>query len=59
MFSKSFDKCGGVMGRGWQHYYWSSTEASAANSYHINWDSGTYSPKKKYSGAMVRTALVF
>lgn len=31
VISKSFDKCGGAMGRGWQHHYWSSTEADAAN----------------------------
>ena len=59
IISKSFDKCGGAMGRGWQHHYWSSTEATAANSYNINWDSGTYSQKNKSSGSMVRTALAF
>jgi hypothetical protein len=59
VISKSFDKCGGAMGRGWQHHYWSSTEATAANSYNINWDSGTYSQKNKSSGSMVRTTLVF
>lgn len=59
IISKSFDKCGGAMGRGWQHYYWSSTEVNAANSYCINWDSGSYYAKGKNSGAMVRTALVF
>jgi hypothetical protein len=59
VISKSFDKCGGAMGRGWQHHYWSSTEATAANSYNINWDSGTYSQKNKSSGSMVRTALAF
>lgn len=59
IISKSFDKCGGAMGYGWQHYYWSSTEVEAANSYCINWASGSYYAKDKNSGAMIRTALVF
>lgn len=59
VIDKSFQKCGGVMGRGWQHYYWTSTEVDASNSYNINWDSGNYGSKAKNSGAMVRTALAF
>lgn len=59
VIDKSFQKCGGVMGRGWQHYYWTSTEVNASNSYNINWDSGSYGSKAKNSGAMVRTALAF
>ena len=60
VISKSFDKCGGAMGRGWQHHYWSSTEATAANSYNINWDFEEHTVKKqKLRGSMVRTALAF
>lgn len=59
VIDKSLQKCGSVMGKGWQHYYWSSTEVNESNSYYINWDSGGYGPKVKNSGAMVRTALAF
>nr|WP_302831820.1 fimbrillin family protein [uncultured Bacteroides sp.] len=61
---KSFQICGGGMGAGWQHYYWSSTEVNANSSYNINWDTNDWnnpgaSGKTKNSGAMVRTVLAF
>lgn len=57
---KNLQKCGSIMGSGWQKLYWSSSEATAATAFCItDWNTGGIGTKNKWQGAQTRAALVF